>query len=66
MKRKNVVKDIAESAGMGLVLAGLIVCMCETDLDKQLFTLGIGFGMIFFGAVVSILANRGEKDELPG
>lgn len=60
-------KEAAQFAGMALVLAGLVVCMCETEnLDKQLATLSIGFGMIFFGAVVSILVNRGEEDELPG
>lgn len=52
---------------MALVLAGLVVCMCETaGLDKQLATMGIGLGMIAFGAFVSILVNRGEDDELPG
>lgn len=60
-------KELAQLAGMALVLAGLVVCMCETEnLDKQLVTLGIGFGMIVFGAVTSILANRGEEDEFPG
>lgn len=64
---KKMIKGIAELAGMALVLAGLVVCMCETEnLDKQLVTSGIGFGMIVFGAVTSILANRGEEDEFPG
>lgn len=60
---KKTIKGIGELAGMALVLAGLVVCMCETEnLDKQLATLGIGFGMIVFGAVVSVLVNGGEKD----
>lgn len=64
---RKLFKELAELAGMALVLAGLVVCMCETEnLDKQLATLGIGLGMIFFGAVVSVLANRGEKNEFPG
>lgn len=64
---RKLFKGIAELAGMALVLAGLVVCMCETEnLDKQLATLGIGLGMIVFGAVTSILANRGEEDEFPG
>ena len=63
--RKKIIKSTAELAGMALVLAGLVVCMCETaEMDKQLATLGIGLGMIAFGALVSILANRGEDDEL--
>ena len=65
--RRKIVKGTAEFAGMALVLAGLVVCMCETaGLDKQLATMGIGLGMIAFGAFVSILVNRGEDDELPG
>lgn len=64
---RKLFKGIAELAGMALVLAGLVVCMCETEnLDKQLATLGIGLGMIVFGAVISILVNRGEKNEFPG
>ena len=64
---KKLFKEAAQFAGMALVLAGLVVCMCETEnLDKQLVTLGIGLGMIVFGAVVSVLANRGEKNEFPG
>ena len=64
---RKLFKGMAELAGMALVLAGLVLCMCETEnLDKQLATLGIGLGMIVFGAVISILANRGEKNEFPG
>lgn len=64
---RKLFKEMAQLAGMALVLAGLVVCMCETEnLDKQLVTLGIGLGMIVFGAVTSILANRGEEDEFPG
>ena len=63
---RKLFKGTAEFIGMALVLAGLVVCMCETEnLDKQLATLGIGLGMIAAGAVVSVLVNRGEKDELP-
>lgn len=62
---KKFLKGTAEFIGMASVLAGLVVCMCETEnSDKQLITLGIGLGMIAFGAVVIILANRGEKNEL--
>ena len=64
---RKLIKGTAEFIGMASVLAGLVVCMCETEnSDKQLITLGIGLGMIAFGAVVSILANRGEKNEYPG
>lgn len=63
--RKKTTKGAAELAGMALVLAGLVVCMCETEnLDKQLAVLGIGMGMIVAGAVVAVLVNRGEEDEL--
>ena len=62
---RKLFKGIAELAGMALVLAGLVVCMCETgNLDKQLVTLGIGAVMFVAGTVVSILANGGEKDGL--
>ena len=62
---RKLIKGTAEFIGMASVLAGLVVCMCETEnSDKQLITLGIGLGMIAFGAVVSILANRGEKNGL--
>lgn len=64
---RKLFKGMAELAGMALVLAGLVVCMCETaDLDKQVMTMGIGLLMIAAGAVTSILANRGEEDEFPG
>lgn len=64
---RKLFKGMAELAGMALVLAGLVLCMCETEnWDKQFATMGMGFGMIVFGAVVSILANRGEEDEFPG
>lgn len=63
--RRKIVKGAAEFTGMALVLAGLVVCMCETaELDRQLATMGIGLGMIAFGAFVSILAHGGEEDEL--
>lgn len=64
---RKLFKGTAEFIGMALVLAGLVVCMCETEnLDKQFATLGIGFLMIVAGAVVSILVNRGDKNEYPG
>ena len=64
---RRIFKEMAQLAGMALVLAGLVVGMCETEnLDKQLVTLGIGLGMIVLGAVTSILANRGEEDEYLG
>lgn len=60
---KKMIKGIGELAGMALVLAGLVVCMCEKpDLEGQLVTMCIGFGMIVAGALVSILAKWGEKD----
>lgn len=62
--RKKLLKGTAELVGMSLVLSGLIVCMCETEMDKQLTAMFIGMGMIFAGAVVAVLVNRGEKDEL--
>lgn len=64
---RKLFKGMAELAGMALVLAGLVLCMCETEnLDKQVMTMGIGLLMIAAGAVTSILANRGEEDEFPG
>ena len=62
--RKKIVKGTVELVGMSLVLSGLIVCMCETKMDKQLTSMFIGLGMIFAGAVVAALVNRGEEDEL--
>ena len=64
---RKLFKGMAELAGMALVLAGLVVCMWETEnMDKQVMTMGIGLLMIAAGAVVSVLVNRGEKDEYPG
>jgi len=64
---RKLFKEMAQLAGMALVLAGLVLCMCETaDLDKQLANMGIGLLMIAAGAVTSILANRGEEDEYLG
>ena len=64
---RKLFKGMAELAGMALVLAGLVLCMCETEnLDKQVMTMGIGLLMIAAGAVTSILANRGEEDEYLG
>ena len=63
---KRMIKELAQFAGMMLVLAGLVVCMCETaDLDKQAQTMLMGIAIIATGTVVSILENGGEKDELP-
>lgn len=60
---RKLFKEVAQFAGMALVLAGLVVCMCETkNLDKQLSMLGIGIGMIVAGAVVSVLVNGSEED----
>jgi len=63
---RKLFKEAAQFAGMALVLAGLVVCMCETEnLDKQVVTMGIGLLMIAAGAVTSILVNRGEEDVYP-
>jgi uncharacterized protein with von Willebrand factor type A (vWA) domain len=64
---RKLFKGMAELAGMALVLAGIVVGMCETaDADKQVMTMGIGLLMIAAGAVVSVLVNRGEEDEYLG
>lgn len=60
---KNMIKELAQFISMILVLAGLVVCMCETtDFGKQVQTMLIGIAIIATGAVVSILANRGGED----
>ena len=64
---KKTIKELAQFISMIMVLAGLVVCMCESENpDQQLATLGIGLGMIIFGALLGVLAHRGEENEFPG
>ena len=60
---KKTIKELAQFISMIMVIAGLVVCMCETtDFGKQIQTMMIGIAIIATGAVVSILVNRGEED----
>ena len=59
---RKAIKDLAVLIGFLLVLAGLIVCMCETaDWDKQLMTLCTGTGMMVAGVVIGFLAKGGKR-----
>ena len=61
---KKAVKAVGQFIGMLSVMGGLIVCMCEADnMEKQVMIAGVGLGFIAFGALVSILANRGEQED---
>lgn len=63
---KKLLKGTVELVSMALVLTGIVVCACETEtVDKQLMNAAIGFGMIFFGAVMAIAVNRGDEDVCP-
>ena len=60
---RKLIKGITELIGMMLALAGLVVCMCETEnLDKQFATLVIGLGMFLLGVLICYLMNRGKED----
>lgn len=62
---KKILKGTAEIVSMALVLTGLVICACETEtVDKQLVNAGIGFGMMVVGAVIAMVVNGGEKNEL--
>ena len=55
---RKVIKDLAVLTSFLLVLAGLIICMCDTaDLDKQLMTLCTGTGIMVVGVVIGFLAK---------
>lgn len=55
---RKAIKGLAGPTSFLLVLAGLIVCMCDTaDFEKQLMTLCAGAGMIIVGAVLGGLAE---------
>lgn len=57
---KKAIKGLAGLTSFLLVLAGLIICMCDTaDWDKQLIALCVGAGMVIIGAVLGGLA-KGE------
>lgn len=59
---RKVIKDLAVLISFLLVLAGLVVCMCETaDWDKQLMTLCTGAGMMVAGVVIGFLAKGGKR-----
>lgn len=49
---RKVISEVVQLLSFLLVFCGLIVCMCEVeDLDKQMMTTGIGFGMMLVGAI---------------
>lgn len=55
---RKVIKGLAGLTSFLLVLAGLVVCMCDTaDLDKQLMTLCTGTGIMVVGVVIGFLAK---------
>ena len=58
----KLIKELARTTSFLLVLAGLIVSMCETaDWDKQFVTLLIGTLLIVAGVVVGHFV-KGEED----
>jgi len=55
---RKAIKGLAGLTSFLLVLAGLIICMCDTaDWDKQLMLLCTGTGMVIIGAVFGFVAK---------
>lgn len=61
---RKVISEVVQLLSFLLVFCGLIVCMCEvSDLDKQMMTMGIGFGMMLVGAIPLWIASaKGEYE----
>lgn len=61
----KVIKGVAGLIGVMIFLAGIVVCMLETaDLENQFMSLCVGFGMVCIGAVLGVIASRGDEDVL--
>ena len=65
LRMKKTIKGAVELGGVLLVLAGLMICMCDTaDLDKQFMTIIVGVVMMMIGASAVWMAKGEQEDGL--
>ena len=57
----RLISEIVELVGIILVVLGLVVCMCDTDMDKQFITGLYGLGIMAVGAVICYLGKEGSE-----
>lgn len=61
----KVIKGVAGLIGVMIFLAGIVVLVWEAaDLGDQFKSLCVGFGMVCIGALIGVIASRGDEDVL--